>query len=140
MTDFDTLFPRRTTAKLPPRKTQDELLALCINNGTRWKCEAEIVDILNTFVDEMYTEAQADRIVTSKYKRSLYAAAREIVRVVGEAGGPDFVRQAIAYNRKKQLDVSSLWSLTHYLPKYVTGKTHEKGTYEYWRGQKDFFK
>jgi len=140
MTTLDAHFGPKEKPTLPPRKTQDELLALCINNGTRWKCEAEIVDILNTFVDEMYTEEQADRIVTSKYKRSLYAAAREIVRVVGEAEGPAFVRQAIAYNRKKQLDVSRLWSLTHYLPKYVTGKTHEKGTYEYWREQEDFFK
>ena len=98
------------------------------SGGTTWRCEDEIKSTLDAWKDEY-----PHLCVTSRDRSSAYAAARQIVQIVGEANAPEFVRRAAEHSRRNMLAVSTLYSLIYYRDKWFAKKKQDN-PYRYLEG------
>ena len=87
-----------------------------------WRCEEQIKPTL-----DMFRQYYPDLCVTQRQRGMCYTAAREIVRIVGEAKAPQVVEQAHYHHKRNGLYVASLWSLVWYAPKLLAKTKQDDG-------------
>jgi hypothetical protein len=100
-------------------------------NTNNWRCEPQLFDILDAWKDEY-----PNLCVTSRDRRTSYGAAREILKIIGEQKGGEFVRQAAQHSRKHGLAVSTLYSLIYFREKWFA-KNRVDDRSRYLRGLED---
>ena len=97
--ELDKFFEPREKPPMPP-------VRMNVNN---WRGDPRQWGILDAFKEEY-----PNLIVTGRDRSTNYAAAKEILQIIGETDGPKFVHRAAGHRRKSNLAVGSLYSLIQY--------------------------
>ena len=121
MNDADKHFGPKPTVAMPPVRM----------NANNWRGDPRQWGILDAFKEEY-----PNLIVTARDRSTNYAAAKEILQIIGETDGPKFVHRAAGHRRKSNLAVGSLYSLIQY--RFIWfGSKSEEDTDKYLRGVDD---
>ena len=121
MTDADRILGPKKPASMPPAK----------RNANNWRCVTQLWGILDAFKEEY-----PHLITTARDRTTNYAAAKEILQIIGETDAPEFVRRAATHRRRNKLAVGSLYSLIQYRELWF-GNKKEEDTSRYLRGVDD---
>ena len=121
MSELDKHFGPKKQVAMPPAK----------RNTNNWRCATQLWGILDAFKEEY-----PNLIMTARDRSTNYAAAKEILQIIGETDGPKFVHRAAGHRRKSNLAVGSLYSLIQY--RFIWfGSKPEEDTDKYLRGVDD---
>jgi len=118
MSELDDHFGPKPAVDMPPAK----------RNTNNWRCGTQLWGILDAFKEEY-----PNLILTARDRSTNYAAAKEILQIIGETDGPKFVHRAAGHRRKSNLAVGSLYSLIQYRFIWFGGRT-EEDTSKYLKG------
>jgi len=99
MSELDKYFGSKEDVEMLPAK----------RNTNNWRCVTQLWGILDAFKEEY-----PNLILTARDRSTNYAAAKEILQIVGETDGPKFVHRAARHRSSNNLAVGSLYSLIQY--------------------------
>ena len=122
MNDADRILGPKPAVAMPPVR----------KNVNNWHPRTiQLWGILDAFKEEF-----PHLIMTARDRTTNYAAAKEILQIIGEKDGPKFVHRAAGHRRKHNLAVGSLYSLIQYRFIWFGDKPNED-TSKYLRGVDD---
>ena len=99
MTDADLILGKKKQVAMPTAKPN-------VNN---WRCVTQLWGILDAFKEEY-----PHLIMTARDRSTNYAAAKEVLQIIGEKDGPMFIHRAARHRRANVLEVATIYSLISY--------------------------